>query len=358
MTTKRTKQQVTAVDLFCGGGGLTVGLKKAGFNVVAAVEINQHAASTFKANNPKTKIFVKDIRNVSGREILEISPTGKIDILSGCPPCQGFSSLTTKYRRNDPRNQLIYEMLRLVEEISPKIIMMENVAGLAKRGKKLLDQTLHQLNKWGYITEVGVLQVADYGVPQFRRRLVLLAGRGFHISFPIPSHSKNGIDKPQWCTVYDAIGHFPKPLTMTQVKDNPIKYNWHVVRDLSSVNQLRLSYIKPGQNWKCIPEKIRPKCHQGDYCGFPNVYGRMSWDDVSPTITGGCTTLSKGRFGHPTENRTISVREAACLQTFPDDYIFDTHFMAHVCDIIGNALPCDFAFSLAKQCYEAIIKQK
>jgi DNA (cytosine-5)-methyltransferase 1 len=122
-------------------------------------------------------------------------------------------------------------------------------------------------------------------------------------------------------------------------------------------NVLRLRAATPGTSWRNIPEELRPDCHKGGYVGFPNVYGRMSWDDVAPTITGGCTTLSKGRFGHPEEERTISVREAALLQTFPDDYIFDTPFMDHVCEIIGNALPCQFAEALAQQCHTAILQQ-
>ena len=162
-----------AVDLFCGGGGLTVGLKKAGFQVVSAVELDHAAASTYQANHPDVKLFIQDIRYVTGEDLRQLSPSGEIDLLTGCPPCQGFTSLTAKYRREDPRNELINELVRLVDEIRPRAIMMENVPGLAQRGKHLFEPAVASLKELGYQIRYEVLQVADYGVPQFRRRLVL-----------------------------------------------------------------------------------------------------------------------------------------------------------------------------------------
>jgi len=345
-----------AVDLFSGGGGLALGLRRAGFSLIGAVEVDCHAASTFQANHPNTRLFIQDVRHLEGTDLLSLSKKGEIDLLAGCPPCQGFTSLTAKYHKNDPRNRLLNEMLRLIEETRPRAVMMENVPGLANRGKELLEPMLERLASLGYEPEMGVLQVADYGVPQFRKRLVLLAGKGFTISLPSPTHSRSGTSAPKWKTVREAIGGMPTPPTLSQAKANapfpPV--NWHVVRDLSPQNMVRLRSAKPGTGWRNIPEELRPNCHKGDYYGFSNVYGRMTWDDVSPTITGGCTTFSKGRFGHPEEDRTISVREAACLQTFPDDYIFDTPYMDHVCNIIGNALPCLFAEILSRSCFEAL----
>lgn len=348
--------RLEAVDLFCGGGGLTVGLKEAGFSVVGAIEIDPHSASTFQANHPETRLFVQDIRYLRGKDLLSLTKNGSIDLLSGCPPCQGFTSLTSKYRRKDPRNYLINEMLRLIEETRPRAVMMENVPGLLGRGKELLEPMLAKLMELGYIPGVEVLQVADYGVPQFRRRLVLLAGRGFRIPLPKPTHSRDGKKLPRWKTVGEAIVGMPPPLTLSEAKKKgffPAR-DWHVVRDISPITRERLKVSKPGASWKEIPEELRPKCHRGGYSGFPNVYGRMRWDDISPTITGGCTTLSSGRFGHPEEERTISVREAARLQTFPDEYIFDTPFIENACRIIGNALPCEFAKAVSIQCRSAL----
>ncbi|WP_440493507.1 DNA cytosine methyltransferase [Serratia sarumanii] len=348
--------RLNAVDLFSGGGGLTTGLKMAGFDVKAAVELDPHAAATFQANHGNTKLFVQDIRFVKGRDILDLVPNEQLDLLSACPPCQGFTSLTAKYKREDPRNLLINEMLRLVEETKPSAIMMENVPGLAVRGNHLLSPVIEKLKELGYTVNFGVLQVADFGVPQFRKRFVLLAGKGFNIPLPEGTHSREGGEKTKWVTVKETIGGMSSPLTLSQAKKQgkfPLS-SWHVVRDLSEMNVKRLKAAVPGMSWQCIPEELRPDCHKGDYKGFGNVYGRMAWDDVSPTITGGCTTLSRGRYGHPEEVRTISVREAAKLQTFPDDYIFDTAYMDKVCVIIGNALPCKFAEFLAIHCKKFI----
>lgn len=348
--------KLKAVDLFAGGGGLTVGLKSAGFNVVAAVEIEPHACATYKANHPKVQLLEKDIKKVTGKDLLNIAG-GSVDLLAGCPPCQGFTSLTAKYDTVDPRNKLISEMSRLAREVRPRSLMMENVPGLAHKGRELYDELKRALQSAGYELTEGVLEVANYGVPQFRRRLVLLAGLGFAINLPTPTHAKDGADgRLPWRTVKDAIGETPKPATLSEAKrQGPVRESdWHVVRDLSPANVKRLKAAQVGKSWTAIPEELRPPCHHGEYRGFSNVYGRMAWDKPAPTITGGCTTFSKGRFGHPAEDRTISVREAATLQTFPDDYRFDVPYMEHVCNVIGNALPCDFAAVVSRQCNDAL----
>ena len=352
---------LTAIDLFAGGGGLTVGLKRAGFDVKAAVEVEKHASATYKANHPEVTFLEQDITTVSGGRLQELTGGRGVDLMAGCPPCQGFTSLN-KNGENDPRNELVLEMARLAGEIMPRAIMMENVPRLASMGESLYDRLKDDLRSLGYILEetANILQAADYGVPQRRRRLVLLAGLGFKIDIPHPTHSKSGNrGLPCWKSVRDAIGDSEArgaPLTLTSAqKQGAIQEsNWHIVRTLSPQNVQRIRAAKPGASWKNIPEEIRPECHQGGYMGFPNVYGRMEWEEPSPTITAGCTTFSKGRFGHPVEDRTISVREAALLQTFPEDYRFDVPFMEHVCNVIGNALPCDLAEVLARQCYTTL----
>lgn len=352
-------QELTAVDIFSGGGGLTVGLKSAGFKVVGAVEIETHAFSTFKANHPEVRAFKQDVRTIIGKDLCVLSPHRKIDLVAGCPPCQGFTSLTAKYRREDPRNALILEMGRLVREIKPEAVMVENVPGLAKKGKRLLDEFIFELEALGYKPTMDVLQVADYGVPQTRRRLVILAGRGFPIPFPDPTHYRKPFgDKPAWRTVKDVIWGMPEPVRLEDAvkQGGPQRFNWHVVRKMSRANWERIRRTKPGKVRTQLPESLRPKCHRGTYNGFTNVYGRLSWNKPSGTITAGCTTLSKGRFGHPSENRTISVLEAALLQTFPSDYFFETPYMEYVCNIIGNALPCLFAKALAREVHSAIMR--
>jgi DNA (cytosine-5)-methyltransferase 1 len=355
-TRASSDKPLVAVDVFSGAGGLSAGLKAAEFRVVAGVEIEQHAIATYKLNHPESRVFNQDVKTVSGSDLLA-EAIGGVDLLAGCPPCQGFTSLTSKYRRTDPRNSLIREFARLIEEAKPRAVMMENVPGLAQKGKRLFSEFLRRLESAGYNANWDILQVADFGVPQSRRRLVLLAGRGFEIPFPTPTHSRTGADGlPKWRTVRCAIGGMPPPITMADVKNssNWQEHGWHVVRVLSKQNVRRLQHAMPGKHWKKIPKRLRPDCHQDRGTGFSNVYGRMNWDDVSPTITAGCTTLSKGRFGHPEDNRTLSAREAALLQTFPQDYIFSSPYMEHVCSMIGNALPCDFAEALARCCAGAI----
>jgi len=346
-----------AVDIFSGAGGLTTGLKAAGFHVVAGVEIEQHAISTFKVNHPETRVFKQDVTSVTGEDLVAETGGKGIALLAGCPPCQGFTSLTSKYRRTDPRNRLVSELARLIEEAKPQTLMMENVPGLEQKGKRLFNDFVRRIEAAGYIPEWDVLQVADFGVPQSRRRLVLLAGLGFKVPLPKPSHSKTETDGlPKWRTVRSAIEGMPPPITMSALKGEAKgqHHGWHVIRELSTQNQRRLRHATPGAHWKTIPKRFRPDCHQDKEAGFSNVYGRMKWDEVSPTITAGCTTLSKGRFGHPEENRTLSVREAALLQTFPSDYVFSSPYMEYVCAMIGNALPCDFAEVLARSCETAI----
>ena len=235
--------------------------------------------------------------------------------------------------------------------------MMENVPGLGTKGKQLYDGFKSQLGDWGYEITEDVMQVANFGVPQMRRRLVLFAGLGGKLALPEETHAKDPINGLfPWVTVRDTISGLPAPQEFMAAKNRGVlaETNWHLVRTISEINRKRLAAAKPGKVWTSIPKELRPPCHQGDYVGFTNMYGRMCWDEPSPTITTGCTTISKGRFGHPEQLRTISVREAAQLQTFPGDYKFDTPHMDQVCNIIGNALPCLFAEALANACMQQL----
>jgi len=344
-----TSKPLVAVDVFSGAGGLTLGLKRAGFRVAAAVEIETHAFATYKTNHPEVRAIKQDIRTVKGRHLRAVAG-GTVDLLAGCPPCQGFSSLTNTSSKRDPRNDLILEMGRLVKELRPRTVMIENVPGLADRGKRLFNRFLKTLDELKYRHTWAVLQVADYGVPQNRRRLVLLAAKGFDLSLPEPTHDRTGDGGlSQWKTLRDVIYGMKSPALLEESRKagGPQRHNWHVVRQLSPSNLARLRATRPGASRAELPKSLRPDCHKAEDKGYTNVYGRMSWDQLPVTITGGCTTLSKGRFGHPSELRTISVREAARIQTFPDDYVFETPFMEYACGMIGNAFPCDFAETLA-----------
>ena len=230
--------------------------------------------------------------------------------------------------------------------------MLENVHGLPKRGCILFKKLVNSLNKMGYIINYDILQVADYGIPQTRKRLVLLGGKNFKIPLPQKTHSKNPV-KPlrKWVSLREAIGRMPIPYSPSIVKKGLSyeKINWNVARELGEINKARIAALSQGESRYAIPEYIRPKCHQKLNTGFANVYGRLKWDEPSSTITRGCTSLSMGKFGHPEQERALSVREAANIQTFPKNYKFKTNSIEKACIMIGNAFPCKLAKILGEQ---------
>ena len=348
---KKNYKKIVAIDLFCGAGGLTTGLKKAGIDVVAGVEINSDAARTYQINHPSTYVFQEDIKKLTGKNILNRLGIKKINLLAGCPPCQGFSSLTLRNKTEDPRNLLILEFSRLIREIQPDMIMLENVPGLARRGHNLFQQFLNDIKADGYIPEFRVLQVADYGVPQKRKRLVLLAGKGFSIPIPKAQYAEHPSEQQKpWVTLRSAIGHLKTPCLVSEINGKTYaELNWHIARNLSKINIQRLKALNAGNSRYSIPENLRPKCHKSNNKGFGNVYGRLSWEEPSVTITRGSITLSMGRFGHPEQLRALSVREAALIQTFPPDYKFAVNNLEKACLQIGNAFPCLLATELGKQ---------
>ena len=344
------KKAPVAMDLFAGCGGLSRGLQLAGFDVRAAVEIDKTAREAYAANHPNTVLF-EDVLDVTSKELRAACKGEPLALLAGCAPCQGFCSLTAKNKKEDPRNRLLLRMAEIIAELKPQAVMMENVPGLTQRGSAIFEEFISTLEKLDYPARNAwrILQMADYGIPQSRRRLVMLVGRGFAIPFLEPTHARQPTPEStlkRWLTLREAIGKrsLPKTLKQARADGGPSKHSWHVVRDLQPQVAERLAAAIPGKTWLELDEKFRPDCHKGSYEGFTNVYGRMSWEQTPVTITAGCTTPSKGRFGHPDKNRTtISVLESALIQTFPDDYNFVTQQMDAVCKMIGNAVPPEFA---------------
>lgn len=322
---------LTAIDLFSGCGGLTLGLKQAGFKVIGAIEIDRLSVQAYKLNHKKVHVWENNIQRVSASEVenkLGINK-GQLDLLAGCPPCQGFSTMRTlngSKSVQDPRNDLLFEFQRFIEALQPKTIMMENVPGLAHDSR--FHSFCETMTRLGYLGEYKILNTVNYGVPQRRRRLIYLAKMDTLISFAPQAHTKK--------TVRDAIdGLPPAGESGDHIHDFP-------ERRTNKIIELIKRIPKNGGSRKDLPIEYHLECHKR--CnGFKDVYGRMTWDEPAPTITSGCFNPSKGRFLHPEYNRAITLREAALLQSFPINYKFpNVHNKSAIALLIGNALPPEF----------------
>lgn len=338
---------LTAIDLFSGCGGLSVGLQKAGFRVCAAVEIDAKAQATYQLNHTGVKLYGEDIRRLSAKAVLKdlgLRP-GQLDLLAGCPPCQGFSRLRTRNKVasvNDPCNDLINDFLRFVRVLKPKTVMLENVPALANDQR--FECLCEELGRLRYKYIVHVLNAADYSVPQRRKRLIVLASR-VHTPAIAPSAAKR-------VTVREALKGIEVP---SKTKDA-----LHALPEKRSEEVKAIIRLIPhnGGSRSDLPAKYHLECHKRSD-GFHDVYGRMAWDGLAPTITSGCFNPSKGRFLHPTQNRTITLREAAVLQGFPRQYKFDVlHGKEAIALMIGNALPPPFIAAHARDLRQGILAKR
>ncbi|MDD4554001.1 MAG: DNA cytosine methyltransferase [Bacteroidales bacterium] len=325
--------QLYSIDIFSGVGGLTEGMHQADFKTQIAFEIDVFASKAYELNHCDTAVITKDIRKVSIAEIKKKLNGKKIHLLAGCPPCQGFSSIRRLNRTQpvvDDRNDLLMEYVRIVKALKPYTIMLENVPGLVDYN--LFRKALEILKRVGYKwIDFKVVNVKNYGVPQSRRRLVLVGSRLGEIQVAKPVEGKQ--------TVRQTISDLPLP----EVSNDPL----HKIFPIHTPEVQKRIELTPknGGSRKDLPEKYSLKCHKAENIGFNDVYGRLRWDDYSTTITGGCLNPSKGRFLHPEQNRCISAREAALLQSFPMDYKFPIDVpRANLALMIGNALPPIFSY--------------
>jgi DNA (cytosine-5)-methyltransferase 1 len=338
---------LTFIDLFSGCGGASLGLKLAGYKAVAAVDNDPIACKTYEENLGLSPICA-DLRRFDGQSILEFCSLkkGDIDLIVGCPPCQGFSSLRRTAHTNGRGSgkSLVALFANRIAEIQPKAAVLENVPGIAKKeGIRYLKKFISKMQKMGYRVRCSEFNAADYGVPQFRKRIIVLCTKG-NTPPPIPykTHSdpqKLEGDLKPWRTVRDAIGDLP-PLRLGEVCysiPNHRAHN-HSPRILEIIKRIP----KNGGSRHSLPTKYWLPCHlrlvKEKNRGAESVYGRMAWDQPSPTITCRCTTPSSGRFLHPEQDRAITPREAARLQCFPDDFIFPEGFSSAE-RLIGNAVP-------------------
>ena len=330
-------KKISAIDLFCGIGGLSYGLKNSGINIVAGVDIDDTCKYTFETNC-KSKFINTDISSISGDDLNSLYNFDDIKVLVGCAPCQPFSSYTYKDdKQKDQRWQLLYEFTRLISEVQPTIISMENVPTLLNfKEAPVFKDFVTTLNQLGYFVWHKVIYAPDYGIPQKRKRLVLLASKLGDISIIKPTH------KPEnYITVRDAIGQLEE-LHSGEFSKNDF---FHKAAQLSDLNLARIKQSKPGGSWKRDwDDNLKLTCHQNEKGKtYVSVYGRMKWDEPSPTMTTFCTGIGNGRFGHPEQDRAISLREAAILQSFPNDYKFVDNFenmkIGQISKHIGNAVP-------------------
>ena len=339
------RNNIGVVDLFCGVGGLSHGLKQGGLNIIAGFDIDKTCEYAYTHNNG-AQFFDTDISKVTKEQVLSLFGDSKIKVLAGCAPCQPFSSYAFKNKKKDPNKyDLLYQFGRLVEEVQPDIVTMENVPQIASFSlKNVLQDFVDLLENHHYHCSVKVVYCPDYGIPQTRKRLVLLASKFGDIKLISPTHSKDN-----YVTVKDVIGDLP-PLEAGETSDtDPL----HRAKSLSPLNMQRIMHTPYGGSWKDWPKELMLECHKSENgSSFGSVYGRMRWEKPAPTMTTQCTGLGNGRFGHPEQNRAITAREAALIQTFPQEYKFfadEEHVsIVKASRYIGNAVPPQLGFVIAQ----------
>lgn len=329
---------IQVVDLFCGVGGLTCGLKQAGLSVVAGFDNDQTCEYTYSANNGTT-FHCRNIREVKPEEINACYSMDAKKILVGCAPCQPFSTMSYKRFKNssrelDEKYDLLSEFERLVKGVRPIIVSMENVPEI--RNSNVYKSFVAMLQEEGYYTDGGeVVYCPDYGIPQNRHRFVLLASRLGEIHLLPATHDRKKVN------IKASIENLPPVAAGETCPTDRL----HRAAGLAPINLKRIQASVPGGTWKDWPEELRCKCHRQDSGKtYTSVYGRMSWDKIGPTMTTQFFCYGTGRYGHPEQDRALTLREGALLQTFPEKYEFfppDTvdYCMNDVARHIGNAVP-------------------
>jgi len=336
-----------AIDFFCGGGGMTCGLRQAGIHVIAGVDLDKNAQATYEYNNPGSTFIHTDIRRLRSNYFERNFGIQRDDdhlILVGCSPCQYYSIINTDRTKSELSKMLLLNFARFVEYYRPGYVLVENVPGIVTNKESVLPQFLKKLSKLGYIgIAKGIVDMSHYGIPQSRHRFSLIATRlREDISLP---KADNKIR-----TVADVLGErngFPK-IAAGHKDSTPYA---HTTAGLSDISLRRMA-VTPHNggdrlSWKDDPDLQLP-CYIGKDDSFRDTYGRIWWDRPSPTITTKFFCISNGRFAHPEEDRALSIREGATLQTFPKDYEFKTNSIAAAARIIGNAVPCEYAKRLGE----------
>jgi DNA (cytosine-5)-methyltransferase 1 len=336
---KMTK--IACVDLFCGAGGLTHGFVKEGLPVLAGIDLDPACRFPYETNNP-SKFIECDIKELASEHLVDLFGKADIRVLAGCAPCQPFSTYAQRYESDGIEGKwgLLYHFARLAEATMPDIITMENVPTVAKH--TVFHDFVDTLKNLGYHVWFNVVDSSQFGVPQMRRRMVLLASKHGDIAMIEPTTIK-----PK--TVRQVIGKLQPLKAGESAHDDKL----HVSSSLTEKNLRRIQASKPGGTWRDWPEDLVAECHKAETGRtYPGVYGRMEWDKPAPTMTTQCYGFGNGRFGHPEQDRAISLREAAILQSFPRNYAFvpkngEVSFTT-LGRLIGNAVPVNLGRAIAK----------
>lgn len=331
--------RIEAIDLFCGAGGLTHGLIQSGVQVRVGYDIDECCRYPYEVNN-QAVFELQSVTDLTGKQLAKWYTPGAIRLLAGCAPCQPFSTLAKADKIDVEKWNLLFQFGRLVKELQPELVTMENVPGVIHHSP--FQEFKRTLIKLGYHVDSKVVRCADYGVPQERKRYVLIASK----LGPIELDSAEKYTKH---TVRNAIAHLPSLESGEQCKRDRL----HHARRLSDINLKRIKASVPGGTWQDWPKSLRSPCHNTERgASFKSVYARMSWDKAAPTMTTQFYNFGTGRFGHPEQNRAITLREAAILQSFPEDYLFvppeaQVRFEP-IGRMIGNAVPPKLGYVIGK----------
>lgn len=333
-----------AVDLFCGIGGLTHGLIQSGMRVSAGIDIDATCRYAYETNN-QANFIQADIAQLPSSELSKLYPKEAIKVLVGCAPCQPFSKYTQRYRKEGhvgDKWKLLYAFIDKIRDIEPEIVSMENVPELAS--EEVFQDFRTSLSEMGYSIWWDIIFCPDYGVPQTRKRLVLLASRLGDISLIAPQYTPE-----TYLTVRDSIGNLPAINAGDSLDADPL----HCSSQLTPINLARIIQSRQGGTWRDWEESLQLSCHKKETgTTYPSVYGRMSWDQPAPTITTQFYGYGNGRFGHPEQNRALSIREGAMLQSFPRDYAFlpeGSRVSKKALGIhIGNAVPVNLGRAIGE----------
>ena len=349
-----TNPEIVLADFFSGCGGTTLGFAGAGMEPVLAIDWDQDAAETFRLNFPTTTVIERDIREVHTEEVdAVLQPSaGSVRLFAGCAPCQPFAGHRHQPTSKDTRSFLLLEFLRFVTALNPELIFVENVPGMQRLSAEHgpFAEFVEEISKTHYVS-YGIISSADYGVPQTRRRLVLVASRLGEITIPPPTYGP--ATGSVHATVRDWIGTLPPVIA----GGGESTVSSHRAMKLSRLNLERIRATPEGGDRRDWPMRLWPACHQGGFDGHTDVYGRLSWDKPAPALTTRCISYSNGRFGHPSQDRALSAREAARLQTFPITFQFAGGLTSQAKQI-GNAVPVVLARCFGQHLVEHVARAR